>query len=137
MTVNGKNSRQLIRYMKNTDYFAYLLETYLWFCSISIFLKLGRFMHQPFIKFLTQQFTYFLFIIFIIISSVIVSDENINTVKLSVMLKDTFYENYTKYTERTDINQHFQFTDFSIRIDRPTIVDYLLSVWIIGEAHFC
>ena len=89
-------------------------------------------MHQPFIKFLTQQFTYFLFIIFIIISSVIVSDGNINTDKLSVVLKDTYYDNYTKYTARTDIKQHFRFTDFSIRIDKPTIVDYLLSVWIIG-----
>ena len=97
------------------------------------FLKqLGKLMDQPSIKFLNQQFTYFIFIILIIISSVFITTDTLNTDKLSNILDSNFFENYTTYTLRTDIHQHFNFTDFSIRIGKPTYIDYLLLVWIIG-----
>lgn len=90
-------------------------------------------MDQPSIKFLNQQFTYLIFIILIIISSVFITTDTLKTDKLSTILDAKYFANYTTYTLRTDIEQHFNFTDFSIRIGKPTYIDYLLLVWIIGS----
>lgn len=89
-------------------------------------------MDQPSVKFLTQQFTYFIFIGLIIVSSVIISTETVNAEKFSDILGPQFFGNYTVYSQRTDIDPHFNFTNFSLRLYRLTPIDWVLLVWIIG-----
>ena len=89
-------------------------------------------MDQPSVKFLNQQFTYFIFIGLIIVSSIIISSETKEAEKFSNILEPKHFVNYTTYALRTDIDPHFNFTDFTLRLYRLTNLDWVLLVWIIG-----
>jgi hypothetical protein len=93
-------------------------------------------MKQPCIKFISHTISYMAFIIMLIISSLQFAAEQQDTIKLSSFLNMShspiFFNNYTSYVERTDIPEHYKFSDFSIRIDRPSSLDIAITIWIIG-----
>lgn len=96
--------------------------------------KLGRFMYQPCVKFISHTLTYMVFIIMIIVSSVQFSEEQKNTKKFSNHLPNVFYNNYTTYSlNKTLIHKlHFRNLDFSLRRDQPSEMDIAITIWIIG-----
>ena len=109
----------------------------LFFISISIFirkqkkLKLGKFLSQPCIKFITHSSAYFVFIILITVSSLQFASD----VKFAAKFSDsypTLVENFTKYVNNDNLLYRFMQKDFYMRSTFPGNLDFVITLWIIS-----
>lgn len=100
--------------------------------------KLGRFMYQPCVKFLSHTVSYMAFILMIIISSIQFSEEEKATMRLHELLPNNLSVNYSSYLAFQNIKYKFETRNenFPIRRDRPSLMDILISIWIAGKFSF-
>jgi hypothetical protein len=96
--------------------------------------KLGRFMYQPCVKFLSHTITYVVFILMLIISSIQFSSEEKATKRMLEILPDNLTYNYTAYMENQSLKYRFNVVnlDFPVRRDKPSAMDVFISIWIAG-----
>lgn len=93
--------------------------------------KIGKFLIQPCVKFISHTITYMIFIILIIVSSVKFSEEQKESVKFSKLMPENLYNNYTSYVS-LPIDYKFEFVDFWVRNHVPSELDIAITIWIIG-----
>ena len=91
-------------------------------------------MAQPFIKFAGYCMSYITFIVLILASSfefklnVINDDEKFSTNYRS------YYSDYVKYTQRSNLTIKFEVNDFYIRANHmPSILDIIICSFLIGK----
>lgn len=88
-------------------------------------------MAQPCIKFIAHTASYLAFVIFIIASSIKI-DANLKYNQFSKTYPN-YNETFVNYVANTSFKFRFPTSDFIIRDENPTILDYILSVWILGS----
>ena len=98
--------------------------------------KIGRYMSQPAIKFISHFASYLIFIGMIITTYFQYSLEEENGEDKNF---NTHFKNYSKdleeYSKRTDILIHLDFNDFVMRQHQPNRLDIIISIWIIGNLN--
>ncbi len=94
-------------------------------------------MSQPFIKFSSHTITNLFFILLIITSSILFSDELNSSRVFSDIMPSSYFENYTKLKNMSQTNDSmfkykYEMDDFHVRIGQPSFIDLLISIFIVG-----
>jgi hypothetical protein len=88
-------------------------------------------MSQPFVKFVAQTLSYMVFVALIIASTIEFAE-----LEADVDCFSDLYPNFTKafshYVEREDLKYKFFESDFYFRPYAPSVIDLIISVWIVG-----
>jgi hypothetical protein len=92
--------------------------------------KIGKFMSQPCIKFITHTSSY-IFFIGMIVASYFVSEQSSGDFMRLAEYKP-YRELFVNYT-RSNLTIKVDFCNFFIRVNKPQALDIILSVWVIGE----
>jgi hypothetical protein len=89
-------------------------------------------------KFVSHTISYLIFIALIIVSSIQFADEERHRElfsKLSVFPRNSSIT-FFNYSMNQDLEIRVNFTDFHIRSGRPSTLDYVINIWIIGNIQF-
>ncbi|CAF0993566.1 unnamed protein product [Brachionus calyciflorus] len=93
--------------------------------------RLGKLIRQPCIKFILCVTSYVFLVIFMILSSIELDFDEINQRQFSTNYP-IFYNNFTSYVTNKNLTYRFDVNDFYIRSTKPSLVDLLISIWILG-----
>jgi hypothetical protein len=96
------------------------------------FKKVGRFMCQPCVKFISHTITYIVFILLIIISSLQFAQDEKQARKFS-NLYPALMPNFTDYVNNVYLKYRFNENDFYLRSSFPSNIDFVISIWIFGK----
>jgi hypothetical protein len=94
--------------------------------------KIGKFLSLPIIKFISHFASYLSFILIVITYNLQFVSDGTHLARFSENFP-YFFSNFSAYTEREDLYYVIQFDDFYIRPNSPSLLDIILSIWIIGE----
>lgn len=97
----------------------------------SLYEQIGKFLSQPCVKFVAHTATYIIFILMIIISSIQYSIEE--TPKFSSYLGDQLFATYIQYRSQALPQYRFDFKDFYVRKEAPTALEFIITIWIMGN----
>lgn len=89
-------------------------------------------MRQPCIKFVSYIISYLVLVGLLVISTLQFSDEEANKQKFSDCFP-TFLNNFTNYANNERLTYRFEVSDFYLRMEKPTLLDMIISVWILGS----
>ena len=90
--------------------------------------KIGKFMSLPCIKFITHLTSYLFFIILVISSYFVEEQDPVNFLNHFPKYNQSF-ANYTSGCFSYMVN----FENFYIRETKPTVLDFIISFWVIGQ----
>jgi hypothetical protein len=92
-------------------------------------------MSQPFVKFVAQTLSYMVFVALIIASTIEFAQIETRAERFSTQYPN-FTKNFVHYVEREDLKYKFFESDFYIREFAPSLIDVIISVWIVGKFNF-
>ncbi|CAH1779725.1 unnamed protein product [Owenia fusiformis] len=90
--------------------------------------KIGRYLSYPYMKFMANTVSYMIFLALIVVFSLTESPADEYTFSQQPGVKE-FYKEYTNKSYNT--NGVF-LDDFYVRPHLPNVMDYILSVWVVG-----
>lgn len=96
-----------------------------------LFLKIGRFMCLPCIKFITFTISYITFIVLLVLSSLRIVQRDLDEGLFSHHYNES-YEKYQIYMKK-ELKYKFPTNDFHIRTTQPNNVDLAICVWLLGS----
>jgi hypothetical protein len=106
-----------------------------------IFIKIGKFMSQPCVKFVSHTASYIAFISMIIASSVQYSFNESGHVNFSQVVSPDVYNAYRRFSVNSTTSAaataittmcKFNFEDFVLRKSTPHALNLTLTIWVAG-----
>ncbi|RMZ93519.1 short transient receptor potential channel 3-like [Brachionus plicatilis] len=94
--------------------------------------KIGKLMSLPCVKFISHFASYLSFIGMLIASSLRFAKEEKQLERFSHKYSN-YFSNYTEYVENIDYVHQVDFSDFYIRSYKPSDLDLLITIWVIGQ----
>jgi hypothetical protein len=89
-------------------------------------------MRQPCIKFISHTVTYIGFIGMIIVSSLKFAEEQQSRERFSFSFPQ-YAQIFSNYASNTTFKYRFPNSDFYIRMQQPSNLDYAISLWVLGK----
>ena len=94
--------------------------------------KIGKFMNLPCVKFISHLASYLSFISMVIASNLRFANEEKRLERFSLKYSD-YFSNFTEYAEKVDLVYQVDFQDFYIRPYKPSDLDVLITIWVLGQ----